>query len=58
MKYSEGGEKTSVTLPDAQSYDRITAVVTNADGHVAGNKPTFGDFKYTKNGEDFKLKIR
>ena len=58
MKYSEGGEKASVTLPDAQSYDRITAVVTNADGHVAGNKPTFGDFKYTKNGEDFKLKVR
>ncbi len=27
---------TSVTLQDAQSFDRITAVVTNADGHVTG----------------------
>ena len=56
--YSEGGEKTSVSLPDAQSYNRITAVVTNADGHVTGSKPIFGEFLYTRNDEDFKLKVR
>ena len=56
--YSEGGEKASVTLPGAQSYERITAIVTNADGHVAGPKPTFGEFSYTRNREDFKLKVR
>jgi len=58
VAYSERGEKKSVTLPNAQSYDRITAVVTNADGHVTASKPTFGEFNYTRNGEDFKLKIR
>jgi len=58
MAYAEGDEKRSVTLPDAQSYKRITAVVTNADGHVSGSKPLFGQFSYTRNGEDFKLKIR
>lgn len=56
--YSEGGEKQQVTLPDAQSYERITAVVTNADGHVSSPKPTFGDFNYTRNGENFRLKVR
>ncbi len=58
VEYSEGDEKSKVTLPDAQTYDRITAVVTNADGHVSGSKPANGNFNYTRNGEDFKLKIR
>jgi hypothetical protein len=58
VAYSEGKKKRSVTLEDAQAYKRITAVVTNADGHVAGSKPTFGQFNYTRNDEDFKLKIR
>ena len=58
VEYSEGDEKSNVTLPDAQTYDRITAVVTNADGHVTGSKPANGNFNYTRNGEDFKLKIR
>ena len=58
MEYSEGDEKSKVTLPDAQTYDRITAVVTNADGHVTGSKPANGNFNYTRNGEDFKLKVR
>jgi hypothetical protein len=56
--YSEGGKKTSVSLSDAQSYNRITAVVTNADGHVTGSKSIFGEFLYTRNDEDFKLKVR
>ncbi len=56
--YSEGGKKKKVMLADAQSYERITAVVTNADGHVTGAKPTFGEFGYTRDNEDFKLKIR
>ncbi len=47
-----------MTLANAQSFERITAVVTNADGHVSGSKPTFGEFSYTRNGEHFKLKIR
>ncbi len=58
VNYSEGGEKSSVILKGAQSFERITAVVTNADGHVSGSKPTFGEFSYTRNGEHFKLKIR
>jgi hypothetical protein len=58
VEYSEGGAKSSVSLPDAQAYERITAVVTNADGHVTGSKPSGGNFNYTRNGEDFKLKVR
>ncbi|MDQ3759231.1 MAG: hypothetical protein M3331_04730 [Actinomycetota bacterium] len=58
MAYSGGGERRSVTLADARSYDRITAVVTNADGHVSGKKPPFGEFNYTRNGEVFRLKVR
>jgi hypothetical protein len=58
VDYSEGGERASVALENAQLYDRITAVVTNADGHVAGSKPTFGSFDYTRNDEVFRLKIR
>lgn len=58
VKVSDGGSKRSVSLPDAQSYKRITAVVTNADGSVSGTKPKFGDFNYTKDNEDFKLKLR
>jgi len=58
VAYSAGGERRSVTLAGAQAYERITAVVTNADGHVTGSKPAFGEFSYTRNGEDFKLKIR
>ena len=48
----------AVTLTGAQAYERITAVVTNADGHVTGPKPIFGRFNYTRNGENFKLKVR
>ena len=58
VAYSEGGTESSVTLQNAQSFERITAVVTNADGHVTGSKPTFGNFSYTRNGENFKLKVR
>ena len=58
VAYSEGAERRSVTLPDARSYERITAVVTNADGRVRGRKPTFGEFPYTRNREDFKLRVR
>ncbi len=58
VSYAEGDERSTVTLPNAQSYDRITAVVANADGHVTGSKPANGQFNYTRNGEDFKLKVR
>lgn len=58
IAYSDGDTAQNVTLPDAQLYDRITAVVTNADGRVSGTKPVFGNFNYTRDAEVFRLKAR
>ncbi len=58
VKYSDADDAQSVTLPDAQSYNRITAVVTNADGHVSGSKPTFGQFNYTRDNQEFRTRVR
>lgn len=55
--FADGG-KGRVTLTDAQSYKRITAVVVNADGRVSGPKETFAEFDYTKNNKGFKVKVR
>jgi len=53
-----GSGKGKVTLDDAQDYERITAVVVNADGRVAGPKANFREFDYTKNDKEFKVKVR
>jgi len=58
VEYSDADNAQNVTLTDAQEYDRITAVVTNADGHVSGSKPASGQFSYTRNDEEFRLKVR
>lgn len=58
IAYSDADNVQNVRLPDAQLYDRITAVLTNADGHVSGKKPAFGNFNYTRNAEAFRLKVR
>ena len=58
VEYSDGGEQATAALPSAQSFERITAVVTNADGRVTGPKSTFGQFTYENNDERFRLKLR
>jgi len=58
IAYSDADNVQNVRLPDARLYDRITAVVTNADGRVSGTKPTFGNFNYTRNAQEFRLKVR
>ena len=47
-EYLPKGGKASVTLPDAQQYDRITAVIANADGRVKGDsrRYKYDDVKY------------
>ncbi len=47
--YMAKGGKAKVTLPDAQQYDRITAVIANADGRVKGDsrRYKYDDVKYS-----------
>ena len=51
---SQGGKGT-VTLDSPARYERITAVVTNADGRVDG----FGraDWDYRKDDQDFRVRL-
>jgi len=58
IAYSDADNVQNVRLPDARLYNRITAVVTNADGRVSGTKPPFGNFNYTRNAQEFRLKVR
>ena len=58
VAYSGGGRRSSAVLEDAQSYERITAVVTNADGSVGGPKPDFRAFAYQGNNETFRLRLK
>lgn len=48
MQYMPKGGRAKVKLPDAQQYDRITAVVANADGRVKGDsrRYRFDDVRY------------
>lgn len=52
MEYLPKGGKTSVSLPDAGKYARITAVVVNADGRVKGNSRN-----YTHDGVSYKISL-
>ncbi len=49
--------RASVRLTGAHAYNRITAVVVNADGRVSGGKG-FGEFSYSKDEQEFTAKLR
>jgi hypothetical protein len=53
-KYLSSGGKGHVTLRHAKHYERITAVVVNADGRVKGFA---GDWVYGKDNRRFKVKL-
>lgn len=53
-----GQGRGSVKLKNAQTFDRITAVVVNADGRVDGSKPLFGDFSYRRDNQRLTARIR
>ncbi len=52
LEYLRRGGRASVQLPDAGSYDRVTAAVINADGRVNRGR------RYRADGRSFKVKIR
>ena len=53
FSYAPKGGKDSVALKNARSYERITAVVVNADGRVKGNSR-----RYTRNNERYRVSLR
>lgn len=53
--YLKKGGKRSVTLDDARRYDRITAVVVNADGRVKGYGRN--DWIYSEDGAGFDVTL-
>ena len=56
LDYSNRGGKLAVRLPDAQDYDRITAVVANADGRARGFAGD--DRDYTRDEKRFRVRVR
>jgi hypothetical protein len=58
MDYAEGGGKLSVTLPDPQRFQRITAVLVNADAKAAGYSAHRLDWHYLTEETPFRLSGR
>jgi hypothetical protein len=56
FKYLSRGGRGSVRLANVQDFDRITAVVANADGRVRGFGA--GDWNYTRDNERFRVALR
>jgi len=57
-EYAGSGEKHTVTLANAQTFSRISAVVTNADGRPKKPRRGRDGFSYKKDDQKFKLKVR
>ncbi len=55
IKFLDKGGKGSVTLDDPGRFDRITAVLINADDRVRGFSR--GDWVYSKDGAGFKARL-
>jgi hypothetical protein len=53
--YTDRGGRVEVTLRKAGSFDRITAVVVNADGRVTGFRGN--DWVYAKDDQRFKVRL-
>ncbi len=56
VKYLGKGGKGSVTLDDPRRFDRITAVLVNADDRVKGFAR--GDWVYSRDGAGFKARLQ
>jgi hypothetical protein len=56
LKYLPRGGRDAVTLGGAHGFERITAVLVNADGRVNGFAG--GDWNYTRDNERFRLSLR
>lgn len=56
-RYLPKGGRASMTLNSLRAYDRITAVLVNADGRVDGFNPRVG-WIYSRDGAAFELALR
>ncbi len=55
VKFLRKGGRGTLTLPDYQEFDRITAVVVNADGRVKGHDG--GDFRYSRDNVRYAARL-
>jgi hypothetical protein len=51
-RYLDKGGRASVTLGSAKGYERVTAVIVNADGRVRD-----GDRVYSRDGRRFEVQL-
>lgn len=54
-RYMRTGGRGSLTLKDAGDYERITAVVANADGRVRGFRN--GEWLYARDAREFRIRV-
>ena len=58
LEYLEEGRQGSVTLTDPTRYERITAVVVNADGRIDGRARDGRDWHYLNDNAALKIKLK
>jgi hypothetical protein len=57
VKLLKKGGRGSVTLPGPGKFERVTAVVVNADGRVKGFDPRIRDWVYTRNNVEYHASV-
>ena len=57
VRFLNTGGTGSVTLDDAARFERITAVVVNADGRVRAYSARLRDWAYSKDDVPFKVRL-
>ncbi len=55
LRFLDQGGSATVSLSHPRRFERITAVVVNADGRVRGFRA--GDWVYSKDGASFRARI-
>jgi hypothetical protein len=57
LRYLKKGGKATVTLDDPGKYERVTAVVVNADGRIKGRTSNGRDWLYLNDNASLKVKL-
>lgn len=58
VRFLPRGGRVSVALRRPRSYQRITAIVVNADPRAGGFSPRRGEWRYRKDGQRFRARLR
>jgi hypothetical protein len=56
LEYTGKGRRLTARLGDVQEYDRVTAMVANADGRIRGRAGN--DWNYTRDNQRFRVTLR